>query len=146
MLNKLFFYSNIFLNTPTPHYKRDIFNQINFNEKMLGLIGPKGVGKTTIIKQYLNSLDLNRDEILYVSLDSSIISDKILTITEEAYKQGIKVIAFDEIHYQKDFERDLKTIYDFFDIKIIFSGSSAIALSTADLGRRAVIYNVIRLQ
>ena len=142
MLDKLFFYSNIFLNTPAPIYKRDIFNQINFNEKMLGLIGPKGVGKTTIIKQYLNSLNLNRDEILYVSLDSSIVSDKILTITEEAYKQGIKVIAFDEIHYQKDFERDLKTIYDFFDIQIIFSGSSAIALSTADLGRRAVIYDI----
>ena len=109
---------------------------------MLGLIGPKGVGKTTIIKQYLNSLDLNRDEILYISLDSSIVTEKIITITEDAYKHGIKVIAFDEIHYQKDFERDLKTIYDFFDIQVIFSGSSAIALSTADLGRRAVIYDI----
>ena len=142
MLDKLFFYSNLFLNTPAPLYKRDIFNTINFNEKMLGLIGPKGVGKTTIIQQYLNSLDLNRDEILYISLDSSIVTEKIITITEDAYKHGIKVIAFDEIHYQKDFEKDLKTIYDFFDIQVIFSGSSAIALSTADLGRRAVIYDV----
>ena len=142
MLDKLFFYSNLFLNTPAPLYKRDIFNTINFNEKMLGLIGPKGIGKTTIIKQYLNSLELNRDEILYISLDSSIVTEKIITITEDAYKHGIKVIAFDEIHYQKDFERDLKTIYDFFDIQVIFSGSSAIALSTADLGKRAFIYDV----
>jgi len=142
MLDKLFFYSNLFLNTQIPTYKRDIFNLINFNEKIIGLIGPKGVGKTTIMKQYLNSLNLKKDEILYVSLDSSIVTEKILTITEEAYKQGIKVIAFDEIHYQKDFERDLKTIYDFFDIQILFSGSSAIALSTADLGRRAVIYEI----
>ena len=142
MLEKLFFYSNLFLNSSTPTYKRDIFNQINFNEKILGLVGPKGVGKTTIIKQYLNSLNYDKNEILYISIDSSIVTEKILTITEEAYKQGIKVIAFDEIHYQKDFEKDLKTIYDFFDIQIIFSGSSAIALSTADLGRRAVIYNV----
>jgi len=142
MLEKLFFYSNLFLQTPSSPYKRDIFNKINFNEKMVGLRGAKGVGKTTIIKQYLSTLPHNRDEILYVSLDSSIVTDKILTITEEAYKRGVKIIAFDEIHYQKDFERDLKTIYDFFDIKVIFSGSSAIALSTADLGRRAVIYDV----
>ena len=142
MLEKLFFYSNLFLHSSTPTYKRDIFNQINFNEKILGLVGPKGVGKTTIIKQYLNSLNYDKNEILYISIDSSIVTEKILTITEEAYKQGIKVIAFDEIHYQKDFEKDLKTIYDFFDIQVIFSGSSAIALSTADLGRRAVIYNV----
>jgi predicted AAA+ superfamily ATPase len=103
MLEKLFFYSNLFLQTPPSPYKRDIFNKINFNEKMVGLRGAKGVGKTTIIKQYLSTLPHNKDEILYVSLDSSIVTDKILTITEEAYKRGIKIIAFDEIHYQKDF-------------------------------------------
>jgi len=50
MLEKLFFYSNLFLQTPPVPYKRDIFNKINFNEKMVGLRGAKGVGKTTIIK------------------------------------------------------------------------------------------------
>ncbi|HHD81404.1 MAG TPA: hypothetical protein ENK99_07460, partial [Campylobacterales bacterium] len=48
----------------------------------------------------------------------------------------------DEIHYQKDFANDLKTIYYFFDIKVLFSGSSAIALSNADLSRRAVVYTL----
>lgn len=142
MLEKLFFYSNLFLNSYTPQYKRSIYAEINFNEKLIGLRGAKGVGKTTIIKQYLNSLNYSKKEILYVSVDNSIVTDKIIKIAEVAYKKGIKVIAFDEIHYQKDFENDLKTIYDFFDMQVIFSGSSAIALSNSDLSRRAVIYDV----
>ncbi|GAB6045623.1 hypothetical protein JCM11957_12210 [Caminibacter profundus] len=114
MLEKLFFYSNLFLKSSPPLYKRSIYNTINFNEKLIGIRGAKGVGKTTLIKQYLNTLSLQKREILYVSVDSSIVTEKILNITEEAYKKGVKVIAFDEIHYQKDFENDLKTIYDFF--------------------------------
>jgi len=142
MFGKLFFYSNIFLKSQTPQNKRFIYNKINFDEKLIGIRGAKGVGKTTLIKQYLNSLNLDNDEILYVSLDNSIVTQKILEITEEAYKRGIKVIAFDEIHFQRDFEQDLKTIYDFYDIKVLFSGSSAIALSSPDLSRRAVVYDV----
>jgi predicted AAA+ superfamily ATPase len=142
MLEKLFFYSNLFLKSNISQYKRTIYSEINFEEKLIGLRGAKGVGKTTIIKQYLNSLNFNKKEILYVSVDNSIVAEKIIKIAEEAYKKGIKVIAFDEIHYQKDFENDLKTIYDFFDMQVIFSGSSAIALSNSDLSRRAVVYDV----
>ena len=142
MIEKLFYYSRLFLQSPTPAYRRSIYSKIDFNEKLIGLRGAKGVGKTTIIKQYLNSLDLNKKEILYVSVDNSIVAEKIVTIAEEAYKKGVKVIAFDEIHYQEDFESDLKTVYDFFDMQILFSGSSAIALSNPDLSRRAVIYEV----
>ncbi len=142
MLEKLFYYSRLFLQSPTPSYRRSIYGQINFNEKLIGLRGAKGVGKTTIIKQYLNQLPYNKREILYISVDNSIVAEKILTIAEEAHKRDVKVIAFDEIHYQEDFENDLKTIYDFFDMQVLFSGSSAIALSNPDLSRRAVIYDI----
>jgi predicted AAA+ superfamily ATPase len=66
----------------------------------------------------------------------------ILDIAEIAHKMDIKVLAIDEIHYQKDFASHLKTIYDFFDMKVIFSGSSAIALGSADLSRRALVYDI----
>ena len=142
MLEKLFYYSRLFLQSPAPKFKRSIYTNINFDEKLIGLRGAKGVGKTTIIKQYLQQLPYSKKEILYVSVDNSIVAEKILTIAEEAHKKGVKVIAFDEIHYQEDFENDLKTIYDFFDMQVLFSGSSAIALSNPDLSRRAVIYDV----
>ena len=143
MFERLKYYSSLFLSSKVPEYKRSIYNKINFNEKMIGLKGAKGVGKTTIIHQYLNSIDIPLKEKLYISLDNPIIEEySLLDIVEEAHKRDIKVIAFDEIHYKKNFERELKTIYDFFDIQVVFSGSSAIAISSSDLSRRAVIYDV----
>lgn len=110
---------------------------------MIALIGAKGVGKTTLLHQYMAGLDLGLKEVLYISLDHPIINGyKLLDIAEVFYQRGGKILLVDEIHYQADFERDLKTIYDFFDIKVVFSGSSAIALDKADLSRRVVIYKV----
>ncbi len=143
MFDKIKRYSSLFLASKVPEYKRSIYHKINFNEKMIGLKGAKGVGKTTIIHQYLNSVDIPVNEKLYVSLDNPIVEEySLLDIIDTAYEKGVKLIAFDEIHYKKNFERELKAVYDFFDIQVIFSGSSAIALSNSDLSRRAVVYNV----
>jgi len=82
-------------------------------------------------------LDLGLKAVLYISLDNPIINGyKLLEIAEGFYQKGGKILLIDEIHYQANFELDLKTIYDFFDIKVVFSGSSAIALDKADLSRR----------
>ncbi|WP_022671388.1 ATP-binding protein [Hippea alviniae] len=143
MFDKIKYYSSLFLSSKVPEYKRSIYHKIDFKEKIIGLKGAKGVGKTTIIHQYLNSVDIPLNEKLYVSLDNPIVEEySLLDIVEIAYKKGVKLIAFDEIHHKKDFERELKSIYDFFDIQVVFSGSSAIALSSSDLSRRAVIYDI----
>jgi len=76
-------------------------------------------------------------------MDNPLIGDtRLLSLAESFYKKGVKTLVVDEIHYQSDFEQDLKTIYDFFDMQVVFSGSSAIALSEADLSRRALVYTV----
>ena len=143
MFDKIKYYSSLFLSSKVPEYKRSIYHKIDFKEKMIGIRGAKGVGKTTIIHQYLDSVDIPLDEKLYISLDNPIVEEyTLLDIVETAYKKGVRLIAFDEIHYKRDFERELKSIYDFFDIQVIFSGSSAIALASSDLSRRAVIYDV----
>ena len=143
IFDKLFFYSITFYNSPKPDYQRAILQQIDFSQKMIALIGAKGVGKTTLLHQYMTDLNLGLKEVLYISLDHPIINGhKLLDIAEVFFQRGGKILLVDEIHYQADFERDLKTIYDFFDLKVVFSGSSAIALDKADLSRRAVIYKV----
>ncbi|WP_069472372.1 ATP-binding protein [Candidatus Marithrix sp. Canyon 246] len=143
IFDKLFFYSISFYNSPKPDYQRAILQQIDFSQKMIALIGAKGVGKTTLLHQYMADLNLSLKQVLYISLDHPIINGhKLLDIAEVFYQRGGKILLVDEIHYQADFERDLKTIYDFFDLKVVFSGSSAIALDKADLSRRAVIYRV----
>ena len=126
-------------------YKRYFFNVVDFSENLIGLIGARGIGKTTFLLQYLKSLDIEDEKKLYFSVDSIITSNlKIFDIAEDFYNIGGKVLVIDEIHKYKDFEIELKEIYDFLDLKVIFSGSSAIVLEhkKADLSRRAVVYRL----
>jgi len=142
LITTLFYYSNLFQSSSVPSYRRSIYDKISFKHKLIGIKGAKGVGKTTLLKQYLKSLEMDVSEKVYISLDNPLIGgERLLNIAEEFQKRGIKVLVVDEIHYQKDFEQDLKTIYDFFDIQVVFSGSSAIALANADLSRRALVYH-----
>ena len=143
LISTLTYYSTLFQSMSVPDYRRNIYNTISFSHKLIGLKGAKGVGKTTLLQQYLRSLDMDISEKIYISMDNPLIgSTRLLDIAEGFFKRGVKVLVVDEIHYQRDFEKDLKTIYDFFDMQIVFSGSSAIALSQADLSRRALVYTI----
>ena len=127
------------------NYKRYFFDVVDFREKLIGLIGARGIGKTTFLLQYLDTLEIEEEKKLYFSVDSIITSNlKLFDIAEDFYNIGGKILVIDEIHKYKDFEIELKEIYDFLDLKVIFSGSSAIVLEhkKADLSRRAMIYRL----
>jgi predicted AAA+ superfamily ATPase len=126
-------------------YKRYFWDEIDHNDKLIGIVGARGVGKTTYILQYLKELDIPLHKKLYISADSLEMADTtLLHIAKEFSSLGGQVLAIDEIHKYKNFEIELKNIYDMLDLKVIFSGSSALKLehSTADLSRRAVMYRV----
>lgn len=144
LLDRLFYFSNLFLLKEESTYKRFLFNEID-NSKAISIIGAKGVGKTTLLHQYIKSLDFKPQEILYISVDNPLMSSStILDVADAFQKRGGKILVLDEIHFQKGFEKDLKTIYDFFDLQVLFSGSSAIALNEAkvDLSRRVLNYKM----
>jgi predicted AAA+ superfamily ATPase len=126
-------------------YKRYFFDLVDFNEKLIGIVGARGIGKTTFLLQYLDDLNIADDKKLYFSVDSIVSENKkLFEIAEEFNNLGGKVLVIDEIHKYKNFEIELKEIYDFLDIQVIFSGSSAVILEhkKADLSRRAVLYRV----
>jgi len=123
------------------NYKRYFFQKIDFENKLIGVLGARGIGKTTFLLQYLKNFEF--DKTLYFSADSIITSGvNLYDIADEFSRYGGEILAIDEIHKIKNFELQLKEIYDFLDIKVLFSGSSAISLehSKADLSRRAVLY------
>ena len=124
-------------------YKRYMHDTINFKNRLTGLLGARGVGKTTFLLQYLNEIDIDDDKKLYLSVDNLEINS-LFEIAEYFEKTGGKLLVIDEIHKYPNFELELKKIYDILDIKVIFSGSSALKLdhSKADLSRRAVVYLV----
>jgi len=126
-------------------YIRYFAKEIDFSQKMVGIIGARGVGKTTAILQYLQSSPLPFEKKLYISADMIEISDVTLFEIASVFERyGGEILAIDEIHKNRNFEIELKNIYDRLDLKVIFSGSSALKIehSKADLSRRAIIYNV----
>ncbi|MBD3843661.1 MAG: ATP-binding protein, partial [Campylobacterales bacterium] len=127
-------------------YKRYLYNAIDFNSQMIGIVGSRGVGKTTLLLQYIKSLKENYEpyKSLYFSYDYPTNVDiKLIELAEEFVKVGGEYLVIDEIHKYDSFSLDLKAIYDFYPkLKVIFTGSCATSIynSSADLSRRVVLY------
>jgi predicted AAA+ superfamily ATPase len=142
MLSEIRDLQQILLKKYNIKYKRYFFDKIDFG-KMTGIIGARGVGKTTFLLQYLKESKIPISKKLYLSADSVKI-DSLFELALQFEKEDGKLLIIDEIHKYHNFELELKKIYDFLDLEIIFSGSSALKIDNAkaDLSRRAVIYEV----
>jgi predicted AAA+ superfamily ATPase len=115
--------------------------------RLTGLIGPRGTGKTTLLLQYIKEKLNSSDEAIYVSIDNIyFLQNSLLEFVNELYESyGIRYFFLDEIHKYPNWDQELKNLYDSFpDIKIVFSGSLSIDLvkGTYDLSRRGVIYRI----
>jgi predicted AAA+ superfamily ATPase len=114
---------------------------------MTGLVGPRGTGKTTLMLQYIKDNFEDKSKCLYLSLDNIYFSAHSLYeyIIEQYETEAIKTFFLDEVHKYKNWNQELKNIYDSFpDITIIFSGSSSLDLikGTYDLSRRGVLFRI----
>ena len=144
MLEQLQQYSTMMLKKTDTSYKRYFFDRVDFMEKLIGIVGDRGIGKTTFLLQYLKELDMAHYKKLYITAEYLTLSNyKLFDVAEEFSKQGGEVLVIDEIHKIENFELQLKLIYDYFDLQVFFSGSSAIKLehSKADLSRRVLLYH-----
>ena len=140
---------NILLQRQNLDFKRFLYDEIDFSQHLIGIVGPRGVGKTTLILQYLkeNFFDKNKDEAVYFLADNVALRDGDLfnLVRTLHVEQGVSLVCIDEIHRFHNWNQELKNIYDSFpDLKIIFSGSSSIGLVKGkfDLSRRGVVYNL----
>ena len=133
------------LSRDIPQLRRRLYGDIDFNSRLIGIKGPRGAGKSTLLQQYASSCDFTPSEILFVSCDHpAMVQESLYDIAEFFYAHGGKLFIIDEIHKSPQFSQQLKAIYDFFDLKVIFSGSSALKIehNKADLSRRAVIHHL----
>ena len=129
----------------TTTFHRYMYGRINWNARMIGLMGPRGVGKTTLVLQHIKE-QLPRKESLYVQAEDFYFASHRLTELADAFaKIGGKYLFIDEIHKYKDWSRELKLIYDYHaELHVVFTGSSVldIAKGASDLSRRALMYEM----
>lgn len=143
MLEQLRAYQQNYLNNLQVTYRRYFHQVVDFDNRLIGIVGARGVGKTTFLLQYLTSLELPFGKKLYLSADA-IDLDSLFDIAYMFHQSGGEVLIVDEIHKYPNFEVELKKIYDMLTLKVIFSGSSALKIDNAkgDLSRRAIIYEM----
>ena len=125
-------------------FKRYLYSKINWNARMIGIKGARGVGKTTLLLQHILDNYKDLDQTLYVSLDDLwFTTHKLMDLVDWADRHGITRLYLDEVHRYREWSETLKNIYDSYpDMGIVYTSSSLLAMDNAkvDLSRRQTLY------
>ncbi len=127
-----------------PLYIRKFYVDFQMSSRVVGVVGTRGVGKTTFLIHYLRTNYSDSSQALYVSADNLYFVEHTLVQVVDLFVKQFNgtIICIDEIHKYKNWDLELKNIYDSYpNLKIIFSGSSSIDLikGKSDISRRATI-------
>lgn len=130
---------------PTDIY-RYLYDKIDWDNRLIGITGARGTGKTTLLLQYIKNNFPNGNQALYVSLDNIWFHRQTLTeLVQQFYAYGGTHIFIDEVHRYEQWAVEVKNLYDNYpDLHIVFTGSSMLEIykSNADLSRRMRIYEL----
>ncbi len=128
------------------NFSRYLFNRINWDSRIVGIKGPRGVGKTILMLQRILTVDPNMEKSLYVTLDDLWFSvNSLADLVDYLYTHGITDFYLDEVHKYSDWTNDIKNFYDFYPaIKIVYSGSAMLAIdhSVGFPSRRQFLYTL----
>lgn len=146
-MNKLFDIQQIILGQfqKQPFYARKVFETINLDNYVTGIVGPRGIGKTTFLLKHALENGAGERLALYVSADNLYFLDNSLVdLVDQLYKEtDIRLLCIDEIHKYPNWNQELKNIADtYLEFRILFSGSSTIDLihGKYDLSRRVTLF------
>lgn len=144
-MEALFEYSNRLIADVDSRFTRYLYDQINWDSRLIGLVGPRGVGKTTLVLQHIKN-NLDHAHTLYVTAeDFYFAKNRLLDAASDFVKLGGTHLIIDEIHKYPDWSTELKLIYDYHqDLQVVFTGSSVLDIKkgSSDLSRRAVLYSM----
>lgn len=134
------------LNGNSASFKRYIYDELPWEARMVGLMGPRGVGKSTMVLQHIKEQSEAKDKSLYISADHSYFTTNTLTDTADQFvREGGEWLYIDEVHKYERWSAELKQIYDAHPkLHVFFTGSSVLDIlkGEADLSRRALLFNM----
>jgi predicted AAA+ superfamily ATPase len=144
-MEKLYNSFKIKLGDVSTDYVRDIHNQIEWEARMVAILGARGVGKSTLVLQHIK-LHEELSTTLYVSADDIwFTTHTLVELADSFYKLGGKTLYIDEVHKYKNWSTELKNIYDTYaKLRIVYTGSSILDIQKggADLSRRKLEYKM----
>lgn len=127
-------------------FKRYPYNRINWDARLIGIMGMRGVGKTTMLLQHIKERYANPDEAFYVSLDHFWFQTNSLPdLADYLYTHGVRHLYLDEVHKYPNWSMIIKNLYDTYnDLTIVYTGSSMLEIdnSKTDLSRRQTMYTL----
>lgn len=127
-------------------FKRYLYNQINWDARLIGIKGARGVGKTTMLLQHILENYEDIDRTLYASLDDLWFSShSLMELVDWANQHGIMRLYLDEVHRHDQWSANLKNIYDNYpDMSVVYTSSSLLIMDNAkvDLSRRQTLYTL----
>lgn len=130
----------------TLNFKRYLYPLINWDSRVIGIKGERGVGKTTMLLQRIKEKYSNPDETFYISLDHYWFgTHQLQDLMEFLYKRGITEFYIDEVHKYKGWSTVLKNLVDQYkDLRIVYTGSSLLEIDNAkvDMSRRQTSYTL----
>lgn len=120
------------------------YSEVNWESRLVGIVGPRGVGKSTMLLQHIKQSTAGKR--LYVSADNLYFTkNRLIDFADDFIKEGGTHLYLDEIHKYSGWSRELKQIYDTHPaLHVIFTGSSVLDIKRgeADLSRRALVYSM----
>jgi predicted AAA+ superfamily ATPase len=127
-------------------FVRYLYNTIAWNNRLVGITGAKGTGKSTLMLQYIKSNFRDKAKALYVSLDNIWFTKHSLSqLAEEFNTYGGTHLFLDEVHKYPSWAVEVKNMYDSYPmLNIVFTGSSMLEIfdASVDFSRRAVVYEL----
>lgn len=144
----LYAYMRLQLELTSSDFHRYLYNDVNWNARMVAITGARGVGKSTMVLQYVKT-QISDCKVLYISADHTFFTTHTLVeVADDFSKEAGSLLVIDEVHKYPDWSRELKQIYDTHpDMKVIFTGSSVLDIidGVADLSRRVLHYTMYGL-
>lgn len=144
----LYAYMRLQLELTCSDFHRYLYNDVNWNARMVAITGARGVGKSTMVLQYVKT-QISDCKVLYISADHTFFTTHTLVeVADDFSKEAGSLLIIDEVHKYPDWSRELKQIYDTHpDMKVIFTGSSVLDIidGVADLSRRVLHYTMYGL-
>lgn len=134
-------FQNTMLNNLVYDFSRGLETEMNWNMRLSAIKGARGVGKTTVLLNYIKRHPKDAKKILYASLDDIYFTEnKLVTLAKHFARSGGKHLLLDEVHKYPNWSQELKNIYDSIpQLKVTFTSSSILPHCSIQLQKRSIV-------